>query len=102
MDKGRCRSFFSLESAGNCAFNYIKKRNIIHSTLALLTEARNKHKETNSLGIQATDKGKVSIFVDHEQDVDGSSHGLSLIVPSMVEGGFALVTQEGIANACAM
>jgi hypothetical protein len=43
----------------------------------------------------------VSIFIDHEQDVDGS-HGLSLIVPSMVEGGFALVTQEGSANACAM
>jgi hypothetical protein len=49
--------FFSRKRR-NCAFNYIKKRkNIIHSTIALLTEAGNKHKETNSLGIQATDKG---------------------------------------------
>jgi hypothetical protein len=48
--------FFS-KTQGNCAFNYIKKRkNIIHSTITLLTEARNKYKETNPLGIQATDK----------------------------------------------
>jgi hypothetical protein len=51
-------SFFFSKAQGNCAFNYIKKRkNIIHSTIMLLTEARNKHKETNPLGIQATDKG---------------------------------------------
>jgi hypothetical protein len=51
-------SLFFSKAQGNCAFNYIKKRrNIIHSTIALLTEARNKHKETNPLGIQATDKG---------------------------------------------
>jgi hypothetical protein len=34
-----------------------REKNIIHSTIALLTEARNKHKETNPLGIQATDEG---------------------------------------------
>jgi hypothetical protein len=40
--------FFFSKAQGNCAFNYIKKRrNIIHSTIALLAEARNKHIETN-------------------------------------------------------